>query len=136
MTIWLWVLAFATGFAVIYGLDVRLANVTKTYSAFENAFYGGFHRAAWALALSWLIFSCCRGYGGELHIVHKELLILLLYSGWINDFLSWGGFIPLSRISYIIYLMHFVVIYTMKSVQTHFIDGNNTYMVLSFHTTY
>ncbi len=31
-------------------------------------------------------------------------------SGWINTFLSWGGFVPLSRLSYIIYLTHMTII--------------------------
>ena len=52
------------------------------------------------------------------------------FLGWINDFLCWGGFIPLSRISYIIYLMHFTVIWTFESVMIYPLDGTNTMMVL------
>merc|ERR1719384_3084673 len=67
-----------------------------------SAFYGGFHRAAWAIALGWLIFACC------------------------------GGFIPLSRISYIIYLMHFTVIWTFESVMIYPLDGTNLMMTIFF----
>ena len=47
----------------MYGLDI--SSGMEDPSKFIHAFYGGFHRAAWALALGWLIFACTRGYGGE-----------------------------------------------------------------------
>ena len=62
-----------------------------------------------------------------------RLLTKILILGWINDFLCWGGFIPLSRISYIIYLMHFTVIWTFESVMIYPLDGTNTMMVIFFH---
>ena len=77
--------------------------------------YGGLHRAAWGLALGWLIFACCRGYGG-----------------WINDFLSWGAFVPLSRLSYIIYLMHIFVTQFVESIMFYYIPGTNTMMTILF----
>ena len=43
-------------------------------SKFVNAFYGGFHRAAWGIALGWLIFACCKGYGGDVYYNFKDLL--------------------------------------------------------------
>jgi hypothetical protein len=36
----------------------------------------------------------------------KKIFLL----GWINDFLSWGVFVPLSRLSYIIYLVHLTIV--------------------------
>ena len=108
---WAWSSAFATGLAVVYGLNIHQGmGVISTQVA---AFYGGFHRAAWALALGWVIIACTRGYGG-----------------YINRFLSWGGFIPLSKISYIIYLMHFFVMYLMTSVMNYYIPGTNLMMVM------
>ena len=62
--VWGWAAAFATGLAVVYGLNIRLD--MEALSDVATAFYGGLHRAAWALALGWLIFACCRGYGGKL----------------------------------------------------------------------
>lgn len=61
----LWVVAFATGFACIYGLDswhIALTGVAPP--AFNNAMYGVFQRLGWGAALSWLIFACAKGYGG------------------------------------------------------------------------
>jgi hypothetical protein len=59
--------AFAVGIAVIYGLNIPKRFVDQEpLSEVANAMYGGFHRLAWALALGWLVFACCRGYGGDL----------------------------------------------------------------------
>ena len=61
--------AFSIGLAVIYGLNIpkRYAVQEAQLSAAANAIYGGFHRLAWGLALSWVVFACCRGYGGHYH---------------------------------------------------------------------
>ena len=65
----LWAAAFAIGIAVVYGLNVpkRYAlppdNVQTTEAI--NIAYGGLSRFSWAVAVSWVIFACCRGYGGE-----------------------------------------------------------------------
>ena len=62
--------AVAIGLAVIYGLNeprrVGIGQVAVPLTKVENAMYGGLHRMAWAFALSWVIFACCRGYGGKL----------------------------------------------------------------------
>ena len=88
VAIWGWLVAFGTGFAVIYGLNFPKLG-EQPLSEAANIIYGGFHRLAWAMAVGWVVFACARGYGG-----------------WINTFLSWNAFKPLSRISFIIYLVH------------------------------
>ena len=66
----LWAVAFAIGLAVVYGLNIpkRIAfppaTRVPTTEAIDIA-YGGLHRLSWALAVSWVIFACCRGYGGR-----------------------------------------------------------------------
>ena len=74
----LWATATAIGLAVVYGLNVPIrtpgdvhsitlpdiGNETVELSLAANAIYGGFHRFAWAVAVGWVIFACCRGYGG------------------------------------------------------------------------
>ena len=69
MNLALWAVAFAIGIAIVYGLNVpkRYAlppdNVQTTEAI--NIAYGGLSRFSWAVAVSWVIFACCRGYGGE-----------------------------------------------------------------------
>ena len=60
-------MAFATGYLVVYGLNVpAIFFEGKTLSPAETHIYGGFHRLAWGMAVGWVIFACCRGYGGRL----------------------------------------------------------------------
>ena len=73
LNIILWIVAFGIGCAVVYGLDLpsRLAFLhPKTLSKAENVAYLGLHRLAWGLAVGWLVFACCRGYGGLLATRH------------------------------------------------------------------
>jgi hypothetical protein len=74
--LWGWTIAAATGMAIVYGLDIPSG---RSLSMAENIIYGGFHRLAWAIAVSWVIFACSRGYGG--------LLILLLVEDRVS--FSW-----------------------------------------------
>ena len=40
-----------------------------------------------------------------------ELLCLYFCVGWINDFLSWSGWVVLSRLTYTAYLVHPFVLF-------------------------
>ncbi|XP_070389402.1 nose resistant to fluoxetine protein 6-like [Dermacentor albipictus] len=48
-----------------------------------------FDRILWSFSLSWITLACATGRGGPL-----------------SKFLSWNAFVPLSRLSYCVYLMH------------------------------
>ena len=70
LNVFLWLVAFGVGLAVVYGLNIPKIfgfgyPEAEPLSKYQNIFYGGFHRLAWALAVSWVIFACCRGYGGK-----------------------------------------------------------------------
>jgi len=89
-----WVLAITVSLAIIYGPWHVYKPEGQTFMTnFENIMYGTFHRWAWSVAIAWVIFSC-----------HNEL------GGLVNRFLSWKAFIPLSRMTYGAYLMHFIVL--------------------------
>ena len=119
LNIWAWIVAFAIGFAVVYGLNIP---ETGSWNILENfdtrmprtaaAIYGGFYKVAWALSVGWVIFACCRGYGG-----------------WINELLSWKAFVPLSRVSYIIYLIHMDAMVFFFGLYESSIPGNVTITV-------
>ncbi|XP_050052461.2 nose resistant to fluoxetine protein 6-like [Dermacentor andersoni] len=54
-------------------------------------------RILWSICLAWFVFACATGRGG-----------------FVNRFLSWGAFVPLSRLSFGVYLVHspiFTLIY-------------------------
>ena len=65
--LWGWVIAIATGLAIVYGLNIPkfATGEREEFSMAEKILYGGFHRLAWAIAVAWVIFTCCRGYGGN-----------------------------------------------------------------------
>eukprot|EP00095_Tigriopus_kingsejongensis_P009191 maker-scaffold299_size217019-snap-gene-0.12 protein:Tk09191 transcript:maker-scaffold299_size217019-snap-gene-0.12-mRNA-1 annotation:"hypothetical protein DAPPUDRAFT_306180" len=89
-----WVLALGCLFAVVYGLD--LPTVLETQIAPTKAVsisYGGLHRLVWGLGLAWIVWACAKGYGG-----------------WINTLLSWEAFMPLGRVTYVMYLTHDMVV--------------------------
>ena len=67
-------------------------------NSFVRVFYGSFHRLAWSVAVGWLIFACVHGYGGP-----------------VNRFLSWKVFTPLSRLTYVVYLVHLNYLYMWSS---------------------
>ena len=41
------------------------------------------------------------------------MILLLWFVGWIDTLLSWRGFIPLSRLTYTVYLIHLPVMDTL-----------------------
>ena len=54
---WIWVLAALIGCLVVYGLVPYQKDPTLVASTAERALYGGLHRLAWAVALSWVILA-------------------------------------------------------------------------------
>ena len=93
-----WVLATAVGLAVVYGLVPYLdEKQVPEINSFSRVSYGSFNRLAWSIAVGWLIFSCVHGYGGP-----------------VNKFLSWRAFTPLSRLTYVVYLVHLNYMFTWK----------------------
>ncbi|KAF0290421.1 Nose resistant to fluoxetine protein 6 [Amphibalanus amphitrite] len=112
--LWLsgWVAAFAIGISVIFGM-IGYQMPWQEFSKAVAVSYGGLNRTAWGVAVGWVIFACVTGYGGP-----------------INTFLSYPGFIPLSRLTYAGYLIHINVL--------TLVDGSvkSTVYVDSYRFTY
>ncbi|XP_059481023.1 nose resistant to fluoxetine protein 6-like [Neocloeon triangulifer] len=87
-----WALCLAVLYAVVFG-SYDIFQYGRENDSMEAALYGGLHRPAWALAVGWIIFACNCGYGG-----------------WITTFLSARVFQPLSKLSYSIFLTHYIVL--------------------------
>ncbi|XP_041462659.1 nose resistant to fluoxetine protein 6-like isoform X1 [Lytechinus variegatus] len=86
-----WLIAAAIGMTLVYGLYPSYHG--HVMSTAESAAYMALCRFVWAVCLSWVVFACHYGYGG-----------------WINDFLSWELWIPMSRLTYSAYLLHPIII--------------------------
>ena len=121
----LWQASLLTGCLVIFGLGKIWKEsfyFAETWTTFEAVVYRCFSKTGWSLALSWIVFSCHHGYGGEKRCQICILLYLfqeLLFSGIINSFLSWDAFVPLSKLTFAAYLNHLtieqIVFYTFAS---------------------
>ena len=88
-----WVAALVVGLSVEYGMYPYNQPGPATYSTFTAVTYATLHRPAWALCLCWVVVMCHYGYGGP-----------------VQAFLAWKPFIPLSRLTYCAYLVHFIVL--------------------------
>ncbi|KAM7304834.1 nose resistant to fluoxetine protein 6 [Ixodes scapularis] len=64
-----------------------------------SALYAGFHRHLWSLAFVWPFYACATGRGGL-----------------INKFFGWAFFFPLSRLTFAIYLVHFLI-YVLRQIR-------------------
>ena len=84
----LWSLAFLTGFSLVYGPhNIDFTDPHKDVEdkrALETLW-----KFSWGLVLSWVTFACVRGHGGL-----------------VNDFLSWGPWASIAKISFMTYLFH------------------------------
>ncbi|CAL4082235.1 unnamed protein product [Meganyctiphanes norvegica] len=84
-----WTVCFVTLFLVQFGLYSYAQDIPKAqYDVMTQVFYGGLHRATWSACLAWIVIACTAGYGGI-----------------INEFLSYPGWQPLSRLSFPMYLV-------------------------------
>ena len=73
VNIWGWSISIATGLAIVYGLDqAKIDSGDKHLTVAANVIFAGFHRFAWALACAWVVFACCRGYGGNFYALLSE----------------------------------------------------------------
>lgn len=84
-----WIVAIGTGLTVVYIRWMEVGEGVRRWSKSETLAYYTLYRPAWGLFICWVIWACHNGYGGI-----------------INKFLSMRIFVPLSRISFGIYLFH------------------------------
>ncbi|XP_042897471.1 nose resistant to fluoxetine protein 6-like [Parasteatoda tepidariorum] len=85
-----WSLAFISNFSVLYG--VIDWNRGRDPYLWEGLMYASLNRVAWTYGVAWIIVCCATGHGGV-----------------INYILSWKAFVPLGRLTFIVYLIHPIV---------------------------
>ncbi|XP_028514764.1 nose resistant to fluoxetine protein 6 isoform X2 [Exaiptasia diaphana] len=89
-----WSIAFTCAFSSLYGLYKKYrADNPIPLTDTENVVYVTFSRFAWALSLAWVIYVCHAGFGGL-----------------VDNILSARFWIPLSRLTYSVYLVHPMVL--------------------------
>ncbi|XP_033119633.1 O-acyltransferase like protein-like [Anneissia japonica] len=86
-----WTFSIALLTTVAFGLYGSYHGDPMTVVA--RALYEGLSRFTWSVALSWVVFACFYGYGG-----------------WVNQLLSSGLWVPLSRLVFNAYLVHPIMI--------------------------
>ncbi|XP_042885590.1 nose resistant to fluoxetine protein 6-like [Penaeus japonicus] len=75
------------------------------YEIMTQITYGGFQRSVWAACLAWIVFACHNGYGG-----------------FVDGILSHPVWQPLSRLTYSLYLVAFLMADAIVfSARTHFV---------------
>lgn len=86
-----WIVSLGTIVAIIFG-QYNIQQFNSTENLVASAFYDSCSRVTWCIALSWIIFACSKGFGGI-----------------VNWFLSLAMWIPFARLSYSLYLTHFIM---------------------------
>ncbi|XP_044727081.1 nose resistant to fluoxetine protein 6-like [Chrysoperla carnea] len=103
----LWIISISTMFYIVFGLYIE-TKPDYEYDRVFNSLFIGLSRVVWSAGLSWIIFCCVKGYGGP-----------------INWFLSLPIFQVLARLTYSMYLIHFILQnIRQKSLQMPFIFSN------------
>jgi peptidoglycan/LPS O-acetylase OafA/YrhL len=86
----------------------------ESYNRWISAFLYPATRIIWALIIATTIWMCISGNGGL-----------------VNEFYSWKAFIPLSRLTYCVYLTHVWIDWYYWGSKRDLIDLNNlTYLIL------
>ncbi|XP_050049866.2 nose resistant to fluoxetine protein 6-like [Dermacentor andersoni] len=85
----LWIVALVAGAGCVFDKQpwYRERHPTSEVGKLCVAF---FDRILWSVCLSWITLACATGRGG-----------------YINKFLSWNAFVPLSRLTFGVYLIHY-----------------------------
>jgi hypothetical protein len=60
-----WLAALATMGAVVFSSYDEFKEGGDRWSASAHAAYDTLARSAWGVAVGWVIFACCMGYGGN-----------------------------------------------------------------------
>ena len=92
VNIFLWFLSLVTGLSIL--LYTLSWNRGVHWHSLSAVLYGSLHRTLWAVFVGWVVYACATGNGGA-----------------ANRILSCKLFVPLSRLSYMGYLMHFLVLW-------------------------
>jgi peptidoglycan/LPS O-acetylase OafA/YrhL len=101
----LWIVSLLTLSVIIFGEHSSFAEY-NSINRVSQVLYITSSKILWSLALSFVVYSCVNSYGG-----------------FINDFLSWSFWVPLSKLSFCAYLVHVLIVDTFAFLQEHLIHA-------------
>jgi len=65
------------------------------------------------------------------YLLWTHTVCVKIYTGFVNKFLSWGAFIPLGKLSFIVYIVHYKILFWMWYQVTHEVVVGHLYVVAS-----
>ena len=95
-----WFIAAVLACLVVFGPWSVFKVNGRFFNDAENILYSATHRFVWSCAVAWVVFACHNRHGG-----------------WVDAFLSWRGWVPASRLTYGVYLVHLMVMRFFTQVQ-------------------
>ncbi|XP_033761556.1 uncharacterized protein LOC117343323 [Pecten maximus] len=115
-----WTIATLVGLTLKYSKYSMHREGGEPWTRLQNALYESLDRPFWALCVAWVIIACHNHMGGP-----------------VNSFLSWSGFVPLSRLTYCTYLIHPVVmlVHGFSRRSLFYLDDYSMLYLIIGHTT-
>ncbi|XP_071034409.1 nose resistant to fluoxetine protein 6-like [Parasteatoda tepidariorum] len=115
-----WFLSFMTFFTMMTLTYKWNQGIHALPDVFVSTLYGSTHRLAWGLCLAFITLSCTWGQGGI-----------------INSILSWEGFVSFSRLTYMVYLINYGLMYIYYGfVRQPMIFGHRAMIFLFFNNMF
>lgn len=120
-----WITAILLGAGSMFSIVV-FYQTTYEFNNVESSIYTGCHRIAWSFFISWVITVCVTENSRKtIKTILKCVTILLELLAFINKFLSWKAFVPLSRLTYCSYLVNGIIeIYHKGTIRQELILSN------------
>ncbi|KAH6934096.1 hypothetical protein HPB50_020034 [Hyalomma asiaticum] len=109
-----WCVCISCGLFCVF---VKLPWYTVEYptSATIEMVLAFFDRILWSISVAWITLTCSTGRGGL-----------------VNNFLSWNAFVPLSKLSYGVYVIHWPLLTLMMLSSRERVDSSNFNRVTLF----
>ena len=109
----LWMIAAASCLTIVFG-QYKTWN-GHPFTKAENVMYFMFSRTVYSIGIALMIYACHNGFGGI-----------------INRFLSWSFWIPLSRLTFMAYLSHPIVLTLMYATMRFRLIYTDRLLILLF----
>ncbi|KAK3104354.1 hypothetical protein FSP39_000152 [Pinctada imbricata] len=118
-----WFLSIGVCVSIVYSTFSKNQAGGHEWTDLQQQVYEALTRPAWALAVAWIIYACHNDLGG------KNFILIFRF---INGILSWNGFLPLSRLTFVAYLLHPIIMVLFVYTKRVLVYANNIEMIYMF----